>query len=64
MPTSEWKAATSSGIAVIGMRRATTAPMLPPMAMPAMIIAQVSGVSGRATARVVSTAIAMPTMPR
>jgi len=28
MPTSEWKAATSSGIEVIGTRRAMTAPML------------------------------------
>ena len=27
MPTSEWKAATSSGIEVIGTRRAITAPM-------------------------------------
>ena len=34
MPTSEWKAATSSGIDVIGTRRAITAPMPPPMAMP------------------------------
>src|SRR5215813_267365 len=30
-PTSEWNAATSSGIDVIGMRRAMAAPMLPPM---------------------------------
>ncbi len=34
MPTSEWKAATSSGIEVIGTRRAITAPMPPPIAMP------------------------------
>ena len=64
MPTSEWKAATSSGIAVIGMRRAITAPMAPPTAMPPTIRAQVSGLSGRATASVVRTAMAMPTMPR
>ena len=62
-PTSEWKAATSSGIAVIGMRRAITAPMPPPI-QPPKIIAQVSPVSGLATASVVSTAIAMPVMPR
>ena len=64
MPTSEWKAATSSGIAVIGMRRAVTAPMPPPMAMPPRIMAQVRGSEGRATASVVSTAMAMPVMPR
>ena len=34
MPTSEWKAATSSGIEVIGTRRAITAPVPPPSAMP------------------------------
>jgi hypothetical protein len=64
MPTSEWKPATSSGIAVMGMRRAITAPIAPPTAMPPMIIAQVSAVCGLATASVVSTAIAMPAMPR
>jgi hypothetical protein len=31
MPTSEWNAATSSGIEVIGTRRAITAPTPPPM---------------------------------
>ncbi len=51
MPTSEWKAATSSGIAVMGMRRAVTAPMPPPMATPPTIIAQVSGSFGCATAK-------------
>ena len=40
MPTSEWKAATSSGIEVIGTRRAITAPMPPPMAMPRMTSSQ------------------------
>src|SRR6516164_63369 len=34
MPTSEWKAATSSGIEVIGTRRAITAPIAAPIAMP------------------------------
>ena len=34
MPTSEWNAATSSGIEVIGTRRAITAPTPPPMARP------------------------------
>ena len=34
MPTSEWNAATSSGIEVIGTRRAITAPMQPPIATP------------------------------
>jgi hypothetical protein len=63
MPTSEWKAATSSGIAVIGMRRAITAPAAPPAATPPAIIAQVSGSCGWATASVVSTAMAMPAMP-
>ena len=32
MPTSEWNAATSSGIEVIGTRRAITAPAAPPIA--------------------------------
>ncbi len=32
-PTSEWKAATSCGIAVIAILRATSQPMEPPMAM-------------------------------
>ncbi len=40
MPTSEWKAATSSGIDVIGTRRAMTAPMLPPIATPRMTSTQ------------------------
>jgi hypothetical protein len=64
MPTSEWKAATSSGIAVMGMRRAITAPIVPPIAMPPMIMAQVVKSDGRATASVVATAIAIPAMPR
>ena len=46
MPTSEWKAATSSGIAVIGTRRAITAPMPPPMAMPRMTRSQAEKLAG------------------
>ena len=64
MPTSEWKAATSSGIDVIGTRRAMTAPMLPPMAMPRMTNSQAMPSVGGWTASVVTTAIAMPTMPK
>ena len=37
MPTSEWNAATSSGICVICTRRATTAPIAPPTTMPPRI---------------------------
>src|SRR5680860_1627341 len=61
-PTSEWNAATSSGIAVMAMRRAITAPMVPPTAMPPTISAQESAVAGWATASVVTTAMAMPDM--
>ena len=51
-PTSEWKAATSCGMAVMAMRRAVTAPMPPPMAMPPTIRPQVEriGDGGRSTA--------------
>src|SRR6478672_5240812 len=63
MPTSEWKAATSSGIEVIGTRRAITAPTLPPMAMPRMTSTQATPSAGGWTASVVATAIAMPIMP-
>ncbi len=38
MPTSEWNAATSSGICVIATRLAITAPTAPPTAMPARIM--------------------------
>jgi hypothetical protein len=62
MPTSEWNAATSSGIAVIGTRRAITAPMPPPMPMPsATRIQEVP--AGGCEASVMPTAIAMPSMP-
>ena len=37
-PTSEWNAATSSGICVICTRRAMIAPMMPPTAIPPRII--------------------------
>ena len=64
MPTSEWKAATSSGIEVIGTRRAITAPMLPPMAMPPITKPQEMGSAGGCEPSVVSTAIAMPIIPK
>ena len=64
MPTSEWKAATSSGIEVIGTRRAITAPMPPPMAMPPSTRPQESALSGGCEPSVVSTAMVMPIMPR
>ena len=63
MPTSEWKAATSSGIEVIGTRRAITAPTPPPIAMPTTTSAQAQRVRRRMRASVVSMAIAMPIMP-
>src|SRR6185369_4540775 len=63
MPTREWKAATSSGIEVIGTRRAMTAPMLPPMAMPRITSTQARPSAGGWLASVVATAIAMPIMP-
>ena len=64
MPTSEWKAATSSGIEVIGTRRAITAPMPPPMRDAADH--QHPGdrrSAGGCAASVVAIAIAMPIMP-
>ncbi len=64
MPTSEWKAATSSGIEVIGTRRAITAPMPPPMAMPPITSAQARPPAGGCEPSVVSTAMVMPIMPR
>ena len=62
-PTSEWKAATSCGSAVISILRAVTAPMAPPIAMPMTI-----RVSDRPEIRpgsisVVTMAITMPAMP-
>ena len=64
MPTSEWKAATSSGIEVIGTRRAITAPMPPPSAMPASTSTHDMRPAGGCAASVVSTAMVMPIMPR
>ena len=64
MPTSEWKAATSSGIAVIGTRRAITAPTPPPSTMPPTTSPQASAPAGGCEASVVSTAMVMPIMPR
>ena len=63
MPTSEWNAATSSGIAVIGTRRAITAPVPPPIARPRTTSAQAPVPAGGWYASVVTMAIAMPTMP-
>src|ERR1700712_278713 len=64
MPTSEWKAATSSGIDVIGTRRAITAPMLQPMAIPSTTRNQARPSAGGWLASVVTIAIAMPIMPK
>jgi len=64
MPTSEWKAATSSGIDVIGTRRAITAPRPPPMAMPPITSAHDTASDGGCAPSVVSTAMIMPIMPR
>ena len=63
MPTSEWKAATSSGIMVIGTRRAITAPMLPPIATPTTTRTQATMPAGGCDASVVTIAIVMPIMP-
>ena len=63
MPTSEWKAATSSGIEVIGTRRAITAPILPPTAIPPITRPQATGSPGGCEPSVVSTAIVIPIMP-
>src|SRR5665213_4037493 len=64
MPTSEWNAATSSGIDVIDTRRAITAPIEPPMATPSTTSAQPMPSAGGCEASVVATAIAMPIMPK
>src|ERR1700760_4633164 len=64
MPTREWNAATSSGIEVIGTRRAMTAPIPPPIAMPRITSTQAMPSAGGCDASVVATAIAMPIMPK
>jgi len=63
MPTSEWKAATSCGIAVIGTRRAMTAPMPPPMAMPRITSSHAKPPDGGWPTSVVRMATPMPIMP-
>ena len=62
-PTSEWKAATSCGRAVISILRAVTAPMVPPIAMPMMIRVRESPEIRPGSISVVTMAITMPTMP-
>src|SRR6202022_2337897 len=64
MPTSEWNAATSSGIEVIGTRRAITAPALPPIPSPTITSTQAKKLAGGCSASVVTIAIAMPAMPK
>ncbi len=61
-PTSEWKAATSWGSAVILMRRAAMVPMVPPMAMPRMM-RKTPLPNMPPCAKVAIMAIAMPAMP-
>src|ERR1700739_1598798 len=63
MPTSEWKAATSSGMEVIGTRRALTPPIRAPRAMPTTTRSHATPSAGGWLASVVATAIAMPIMP-
>src|SRR5262249_15830345 len=64
MPTNEWNAATSSGIAVIGTRRAITAPVLPPIARPTTTSAQAPTPAGGGEASAVRRAVAIPIMPK
>ncbi len=63
MPTSEWKAATSCGIAVMAILRAITAPIAPPTPSPIATSAQPIPSEGGEAASVVRMAIAIPTMP-
>ncbi len=62
-PTSEWKKATSCGILVISMRRASTAPKPPPISRPKATSSQPDMPDGGRSASVVRMAIAMPIMP-
>src|SRR5215212_1906829 len=64
MPTSEWNAATSSGIDVIGTRRAMTAPIEPPIATPRITSTQPMPSAGGWAASVVTTAMPIPIMPK
>src|SRR5882672_10579408 len=64
MPTREWNAATRSGIEVIGTRRAITAPIEPPIAMPSTTRNQARPSAGGWLASVVAIAIPMPIMPK
>src|ERR1700676_716205 len=64
MPTTERNAAPSSGIDVIGPRRAITAPIEPPMATPSTTSTKPIPSAGGWEASVVATAIAMPIMPK
>jgi hypothetical protein len=76
-PTSEWKAATSCGIAVIAMRRAVTMPIAAPRPMAARIqrpsidqrIMRIArrpgfGPHRHCVTSVVTTAMPMPIMPK
>ncbi len=66
MPTSEWKAATSCGMAVMAIRRAMKAPAEPPISTPARIMPTVTPSSAWRDQRfstVTVTAMAMPIMP-
>ena len=64
MPTRLWNAATSCGIAVIGMRRAISAPGTAPAATATRIRTQVPKPLFSSTNSVVRTASPMPIMPK
>ena len=61
-PTRLWKAATSWGIAVIGMRRAMTTPAPPPISAPPAIRPMIMGLK-LSSVSVTPMAMAMPIMP-
>ncbi len=61
-PTSEWKAATNCGKAVIWMRRATTTPTAPPIRIATAISRKPEPAMPRCN-NVATTAMAMPAMP-
>ena len=63
MPTSEWKAATSCGILVIGTRWAITAPMPPPIAIATTTSTKPPRPCGGLSTSVVASAMPMPIMP-